>query len=635
MRHVAVAALLLCSASSAALAAWQPVGGPPGGDVRSLAVDPRRPTTLYLGTTDGFLYRSDDGGSSWRRPEPGFPLRGMSLDDLVVAPSGALLVGYWEVAGSGGGVARSTDGGRSFTLLGGIAGESVRAVALAPSAPRQIVAGAISGVFLSTDDGESWDRISPRGHADLRNVESVAVDAADPRVIFAGTWHLPWKTPDGGRSWRPSHAGIIDDSDIFSLSFDRRAPQTMYATACSGIYRSLDAGARWSKIRGIPGSARRTRAFTQDPERPEVLYAGTTEGLWVSEDAGGSWRRATAAALVVNAIATLPGGVVLVGSDGAGVLRSGDRARSFSASNAGFTERFVSRLVFDAPAKRVLATIAGDRYWSGVLTAPSPAGPWTRLGDGIEGREVLAVAPVAGEVLAGTDDGLYLSAAHCGQWRRLAVSVDGLELRARVLDLTSLPAGVLLAATDQGLLRSADTGASWSRQTLGLARSIAALAPSPKHPELVLAATALGVFRSSDAGASWTATARALPEGRLHALRFLPDGDAVVAATTRGLYKSLDGGASWYRRGGGLPLSDITGLAVSPDGRTLWASDYSLGGVYRSDDAGETWRRETTAGLPGERVWALAADPAGGGVVAAPPSGGLHLLSSPVRTGSE
>jgi photosystem II stability/assembly factor-like uncharacterized protein len=501
----------------------------------------------------------------------------------------------------------------------------VRALAVAPSDPRSIVAGAISGVFRSTDTGASWQRISPPGHRDLRNVGSAAVDAANAEVIYAGTWHLPWKTADGGRSWRPSHAGIIDDSDIFTLTLDRRAPGTMYATACSGIYRSADAGARWGKLRGIPGSARRTRAFAQDPERSDVLYAGTTAGLWLSADGGGSWRRTTSPELVVNAIAALPGGVVLLGTDGAGVLHSSDRGTSFAASNDGFTERFVSRLVFDSAGRRVLAAIAGDRSWGGVLVAPSLAGPWTRMADGIEGREVLAVAPVGDEVLAGTDAGLYLSQSHCGQWQRLPAGTTG---HPRVADVAALPGGVFLAATDQGLLRSADGGATWDRRTLGLARSVAALAPSGRRPGLVLAATALGVFRSEDAGASWRAAAGALPEGTLHALRFLPESDgAVLAATSRGLYKSLDGGASWYRRGGGLPLSDITGLASSADGRTLWASDFTLGGVYRSDDAGETWRRETGAGLPGQRVWTLAVDPSRGQVVAAPPSGGLHVLA--------
>src|SRR5215510_13318093 len=80
-----------------------------------------------------------------------------------------------------------------------------------------------------------------------------------------------------------------------------------------------------------------------------------------------------------------------------------------AASNTGFAEQLVSRLLFDSG--RLVAGIMGDRHHSGVLVAARPEGPWTRLGEGLEGREVLALTLVNGEVLAGTDDGLFLSAS--------------------------------------------------------------------------------------------------------------------------------------------------------------------------------------------------------------------------------
>src|SRR5256885_1935443 len=101
---------------AAARAAWVSVG-PPGGDVRSLAYDPREPSVVYLGTADGVLYRSDDAGDHWRRLEPGFPQRGQSLDEIAVDARGRVWVAFWELGGPGGGVARSEDGGRTFNLL--------------------------------------------------------------------------------------------------------------------------------------------------------------------------------------------------------------------------------------------------------------------------------------------------------------------------------------------------------------------------------------------------------------------------------------------------------------------------------------------------------------------------------------
>src|SRR6185437_974015 len=138
---------LLLLPSSAGAQSWVPVGVP-GGNVRALAQDPRDARRIYLGTADGILYRSDDSGLQWHRMEPGFPLRGCILDAILVDGRGVVLIGYWEVHGGGGGVARSTDGGQTFVVQKGILGQSVRSLALSPSNPQVIAAGTIAGVFL-------------------------------------------------------------------------------------------------------------------------------------------------------------------------------------------------------------------------------------------------------------------------------------------------------------------------------------------------------------------------------------------------------------------------------------------------------------------------------------------------------
>ncbi|HET7291266.1 MAG TPA: hypothetical protein VFM88_02470 [Vicinamibacteria bacterium] len=604
---------------------WTP-SGPTGGDVRALAVDPRDSDTVYLGTADGILYRSDDGGRRWKRLVPGFPERGMSLDNIAVDGRGRVFVGYWEVEGVGGGVARSTDGGQSFERLRGIEGESVRALAAAHSDPDVLAAGTLTGVFGSEDGGESWRRLSPLGHAELKNIESVAIDPADPRIVYAGTWHLPWKTTDGGRTWRVISVGMIDDSDVFTITLDRRTPRTVYASACTGIYRSKDGAARWSKVHGIPASSRRTRSFAQDPERHATLFAGTTEGLWISEDDTATWRLATSKQLVVNSVARTRQ-AILLGCEAAGVLRSDDGGRTFVASNDGFAEQLVSRLLLDAAGGRLVAGIMGDRHHSGVLVAARPEGPWTRLGEGLEGREVLSLALADGEVLAGTDDGVFLSVSHCGAWRRLPTVVRGADLHPRVADVASA-AGRVLAATNRGLLRSPDGGATWQRHALGAADSVTAVAFSPRDPETALATTPLGVFKSRDGGATWQALAAGVGSGAIRALRFLPGDDRIVFAATRaGLLRSTDGGRSWERRGAGLPLSDIAGLDFDPDGRSVYASDFRNGGIYVSRDAGASWTAFSSAGLVSNRVFAVAADPARPGrLFAGASAGGLHVL---------
>jgi photosystem II stability/assembly factor-like uncharacterized protein len=617
----------VCFAVLLPVAAWAQTWtaiGPPGGDVRSLSIDPRDPSRLFLGTADGVLYASGDGGRTWTRRFPGFPQRGMSLDEVIVTVTGDLLVGYWEVDGPGGGVALSKDGGQTFRALPGVEGQSVRALAQAPSDPRVLVAGALGGVFRSEDGGASWRRITPAGHLELRNVESVAIDPQDPRVLYIGTWHLPWKTSDAGERWSAIHTGMIDDSDVFTITLDRRSPRTVYATACSGIYRSADAAALWAKVRGIPASSRRTRAFAQDAERPDTFYAGTTEGLWVSDDGTSSWRLVTRKDLVVNSIAVLPGGQLLLGTDGSGVLRSADRGLSWTGSNTGFSARQVSQVEYDAASGRLLAAIHADRQSGGVLAASLAGGAWERLAPGLEGREVLALS-ASEPLLAGTDEGAF--ALLGGAWRPLPATESGRDLRPRVLAVARAGTTLLLA-TPQGLLRGSVASGGLSRVPLGPTREVVAVAASG---ELALAATAIGVFESRDAGQTWTQVSAGLAGVDLRSLALVPwEPRTALASSSGGLLRSADGGRTWS----GIPAllhADITSLVFDGAQRRALAADFGSGGLYESRDAGRNWRALSLEGLISPRIWSVAPLP-GSRLVAAVPGHGLHIFTPPAAS---
>jgi len=620
---------LLFGGASAWAQSWIPVG-PPGGTVRSLTSDPRNPERIYLGTAGGLLYRSDDGGLRWHRPSPGFPLRGCSLDEIVVDPHGGVFVGYWEVQGSGGGVARSTDGGQTFTLLKGIEGESVRALAVAPADSRVIAAGTRTGVFLSRDGGQLWKRITPESNLDLHNIGSLAFDPGNPHILYIGTWHLAWKTQDNGASWVPMHRGMIDDSDVMTLTIDRTDPKTIYATACTGIYRSTEGVNAWTKLIGIPESSRRTRAFCQGGENGNLLLAGTTEGLWLSEDLGATWRLGTSKELVVNAVLVQPGGTIILGTEGAGVLRSSDLGRTWKASNAGFSERFVSRMVFDPAGRRVIVAVSGDARYGGVFVSSRMPGPWTRLAKGMDGRHVLSLTILRNGIVAGTDDGMFAWAVTSKTWKRLPVSLEEGELRSRVTELLTLPHDRLLAATSKGVIQSPDGGQTWTRPMLGRAGEISDLAVCPDDSNLVMVATRSGFFRSEDGGSTWRQVSSELTEVVPHALAFMPSSDRVLfVTTTGGLFRSADQGTTWRRVTGGIPRSDLTGIAIHSDGRTMYASDFTWGGIFRSVDGGSKWERIPTDGLASDRVWALGLDPAAPDrLLAASSAGGLHLLFS-------
>src|SRR3954471_20098156 len=193
-----LAAIILASASAIAQNAPLRAGwvllGPEGGDARSLAYDPHNPARILLGTSAGELYLSSDGGTQWSRFAHLGPTNDYVLDNVSVDPrdSNTIFVAAWSVESVGGDLFRSKDGGRTWEALPGMRGKRIRAMSQAASEPNTLVVGALDGVFRSRDAGETWQQISPANHAEIKNIESIAIDPKNPEVVYAGTWHLPW-----------------------------------------------------------------------------------------------------------------------------------------------------------------------------------------------------------------------------------------------------------------------------------------------------------------------------------------------------------------------------------------------------------------------------------------------------------
>src|SRR5579863_5681783 len=403
---------LLAPLCSASLVPWNTVG-PDGGDARSIASVPGNPSHLFLGTTQGWIYESIDGAGTWHRLArlPGD--ENLIIDHIVIDGSGpaVLFAAAWTPGHIGGGLWVSHDVGRTWSEVPGLKGQSIRAFAEAQSAPGTLFAGTLEGVFRSKDSGMSWEQISPKDSKEIHEIESLAVDPLNPDVIYAGTWHLPWKTADGGQTWHSIKKGVIDDSDVFSIIIDPEKPGIVYASACSGIYKSETGGDLFRKIQGIPATARRTRVLRQDPAHRDVVYAGTTEGLYKTADGGKTFQRMTGPEVIVNDVFIDPVHPehVLIATDRGGVLSSGDAAVSFAPANAGFSERKIEALLVDREnPQKLWAGVVNDKAYGGVFVSDDGGNQWNHIGDGLDGRDVFALALSAdGTVLAGTNSGIF------------------------------------------------------------------------------------------------------------------------------------------------------------------------------------------------------------------------------------
>ncbi len=407
-----LAAGLLCGAARAAT--WFPLG-PFGGDARSFAIDPADSRHLFLGTATGWIYDSRDGGEHWTRVAQISKRNDLVIDHILADRTNPkrLIVGAYTVDHlDDGGIFISEDYGNHWYSQAEMRGQSVRSLARSVSDPKQIVAGTVSGgIFRTKDDGTHWQRISPEGSTEIKEVQSIAIDPANPDVIYAGTWHLPWKTTDGGKTWSNIKEGIIDDSDVFSIIVDPKNSDVVYASACSGIYKSVNGGEMFHKVQGIPSTARRTRKLEQDPGNLDIVFAGTTEGLYRTVDAGTKWDRITSGNVIVNDVYVDPknSNHVLIATDRGGVYRSEDAGGNFEASNEGFSARQVTAYTADSQHPgTVYVGVVNDKATGGVFQSTDGGVRWQQQSEGLGGRDVFSLLSLGdGTLLAGTGHGVF------------------------------------------------------------------------------------------------------------------------------------------------------------------------------------------------------------------------------------
>jgi len=618
---LAAVAVTLAAAATVPAQTWRQVG-PAGGTVITLEADPHDVKKIYLGTSDGHVFMSPDEGGHWQL----LSRIGTGQDDVVThilvdsRDSQRLYASTWTLYSGGGGVYRSDDAGRSWTIIG-LAKETVRALAQSPTHPDVFLAGSLTGVYRSLDSGASWERITPEHHDDLRNFDSVAFDPHDDNIIYAGTYHLPWKTSDGGKNWTNVKAGMIDDSDVMSIIVDPNNPDNVHATACSGIYHSMNGAQSWVKYQGIPFVFRRTQLIRQDPRDSQTLYAGTTSGLWKTTNEK-DFKRITPGDWVINAILIDPKHPdrIILGTEREGVQISENAGSTFTSANVGFHHQHMQDVAIDKEnADRALVVLTFDT--DAFLVTTDGGTSWAPLGPGLKRtdlRHVYAaptgwwaslttggwmkydettkkwvkaglfvpepvVTPAAAPVSTKTRKGAAATAAPKPAPKKKTAPP---QLTAFLVNDMAFGNGAWYAGTAGGLLVSKDEGKTWKTAATDdfVKQPVQSLEVSADGTQ-VWAVAQKNLLYSADYGATWNAKELTFASAGNLKLHRLDDANLYLTSNM-GLYVSQDAGRNWNRADvRELQFQDVAG------NRDALVVSLQKHGLLASFDAGKSWQR--------------------------------------------
>jgi photosystem II stability/assembly factor-like uncharacterized protein len=634
--------------------------GPNGGDVRAVEIDPKDKDHVYISTLDGQIYHSTDGGASWKllvnlnKPQ-------LVLDQLMIDPRDSKII---YTSGhrfkEAGGFFKTTDGGITWKESKDLRNESIHGMTQSDKDPNILLVGALDGVWISNDSGDSWEKIDSSTMP--TNVDALAVDPRNTHTFFAGTWWRAYKSTDSGKSWRLIKDGMIDDSDVFAVTIDPRDANHIVASACSGIYESMNSGEKWAKLPGIPSDSRRTYAIVQHPTIAGTVYAATNQGFWMSTNGGRSWILTTPRDLMVTSIAVSSEAPnrIFIGTSNFGVMISDDGGRNWHQSNQNFTSRFTYDIATDVERP--------DRVYAITRNVGSSGGFFFSSDDGgrnwiaAKNLDVNRVAPFTmlqdrkdpNIIYLGTNVGVFRSPDRGLTWTQFTpkpppvrrtvakkpatpakgrsvaakpapppdpnapVFVPALMQTVKVLAFTEDGKNGILAGTDSGLYLSYDISKGWQKIPLGdgISNSIFAIHISPKQPDTIWAGTAAsGVIVSNDSGKTWRKTNGTPDNVPVSSIATDPQNlDRVYAGTVQGFYASRDGGRTWARRGNGLPLGNYTSILIDPRNTNeifISSSLESDGGIFYSSDGGMKWKRVDSKDmpLPSRRVWSMVFDP--------------------------
>ncbi len=642
---------------------WRPVfDAQPILNVGDVAVDPVQSGVVYVGTGEanptannlagGGLYKSVDGGASWA-------FSGLqetvSISRILVSPANPERV-FVAAAGSyfgtnpERGIFRTDDGGETWTHVLAVS-DSTGAIDLVmhPTNPDVLYAafwervrypdaarlnGPTSGIFQTTDGGETWTRLGPEtGLPDAEQVEvgriGLAISEGNPEVLYAlyndGRFYVGlYRTNDGGVLWvdvDPDQR-IQNGTDGFTFSFffgqvrvSPVNPDEVFVLDVDFMH-SMDAGVTWETTLGNSVFHVDHHALAFHPENPQYLLDGNDGGINLSEDGGQTWQRTTGLTttqfyeigLDPNNPERLYGGT----QDNGGLRTLTGQPDDWEPLRFGIGgggDGF-----YTIVAEENSDFIYAESQYGNLFKTSNGGERWSPITLGVAPRYVNELSPADAEprnwstpvvidqndnaVLYYGTNRVYRAATRGTRWVPISPSLTDWQRGSRFGTITTLAvaptnSNVLYAGTDDGhVWVSRDYGTTWEDVSAGLPqRWVTRVAVDPTAESIVYVSFSglkwkdpqPHIFRSADYGATWQDVTDNLPDAPVNALAVDPvDPDVVYAGTDVGAFISFSGGGTWETLGEELPAVSVYDLKIHPTEHYIAAGTHGRG-IYKLD----------------------------------------------------
>jgi len=608
------------------------------GRVKALAVHPTNAQVLYAGAASGGVWKSVDGGQSWR------PLWDeqdtMAATALAIAPSAPDTVyaatGEWTPGWGPGfpgtGLFVSTDGGLTWAQRSTLLSRRVAQVVVSPTDASRVYVAGESGFERSDDAGVTWTTVR------AGQISDVVIDSGAANTLYVNVCNDGiYKTTDAGATWNKLAGGAPSGvaADWIRLAIGRSGASgtnLVLAKRSGSLYRSTNGGTSWTSLAGSHGDASYhawCNLLAVAPDDDDVILAGGV-GIQRTDDGGTTWTGPGGLHSDHHRAVFAPSNpaIVYACNDG-GVYRSDDHGANWIKASHGL---IVSQF-YDVGAWTSIGTVLGGGTQDNGTVMSTGGLTWRDIFGWDGGYFVVHPTDPRTMYAEHQNTDVHKSTDGGNNWVQKTSGITGGSPWTGVLTMDPNAPNTLFVGTSLVLRTTDGCATAWVSSSQGLVGNVSGIAVAESDSNRVYACTDAGhVYRSDDNGASspWADVSTGLPAAVVT--------DVVVAHTDRNrvavtmggtghghVYFSANGGTTWSNATGNLPDVAASAFAFDP----VAANTFYVGtdvGVYRSTDSGATWQAFDN-GMPNVPVTDLHVDRTGSLLIAATFGRGMYKVS--------